>query len=134
VKESGYPTYEAPLNFDYSLAGTCRVLPCCAEVGKALALADVKALRGQGFVVAPSRRAGRDRSKPTHPMGEGRQGGGYTRQLTSRKGAGYQRTIAVYRLPVGAMRRVCCGDCEWGGEGDGESKAERARNLAALVG
>jgi len=59
VKESGYPSYEVPLDFGlFAPAGTPREIVALlnAEVGKALAMADVKErFAVQGFVVAPSR-------------------------------------------------------------------------------
>ncbi|MCC6535584.1 MAG: tripartite tricarboxylate transporter substrate binding protein [Burkholderiales bacterium] len=59
VKESGYPAYEVPLDFGlFAPAGTPRevVARLHAEVGKALALADVQErFAVQGFVVAPSK-------------------------------------------------------------------------------
>ena len=59
VKEAGYPNYEVPLNFGlFAPVGTPREIIALlnAEVGKALAMADVqKRFAVQGFVVAPSK-------------------------------------------------------------------------------
>lgn len=59
VKEAGYPSYEVPLNFGlFAPVGTPREIIALlnAEVGKALAMADVqKRFAVQGFVVAPSK-------------------------------------------------------------------------------
>jgi len=58
VKESGYPSYEVPLNFGlFAPVGTPREIVSLlnGEVGKALAMTDVKErFAVQGFVVAPS--------------------------------------------------------------------------------
>lgn len=58
VKESGYPSYEMPLNFGlFAPTGTPRpiIMRLHAELGKALAMSDVhERFAVQGFVAAPS--------------------------------------------------------------------------------